>query len=230
MDLGANMIIPVLDLKKGKAVSGKSGKRDTYKPLKTIYCDSSDPEMIVASLKKKGFERIYLADLDAIEIKQYNWELMGRINKIIPVMLDYGVKDLEMAMKGLKFVDKIIVATETLESHGELVKILTSIPKDRLVISVDVKEGKVLSKTGLDCEELKTILDKNLPSELILLDISRVGTFQGINKSLLREFRELNTSIIMGGGIQGSDIKTSYDLGVDNILVGSALHNGKLNL
>ena len=45
-------IIPVLDLMNSVAVSGKSGNRETYTPLKTIYASSSDPVEIANSLKK----------------------------------------------------------------------------------------------------------------------------------------------------------------------------------
>ncbi len=46
-------IIPVIDMMKGVAVSGKSGRRDEYLPLKTIFCDSSDPIEIASSIPSK---------------------------------------------------------------------------------------------------------------------------------------------------------------------------------
>ena len=58
------MIIPVLDLKNGIAVSGKSGKRDTYKPLMTVFHKSASPQEIAKSLKDGCAVRIYIADLD----------------------------------------------------------------------------------------------------------------------------------------------------------------------
>ena len=46
--------IPVLDLKDGQAVSGKSGLRDTYQPLQTLFAPSSDPIEIAQGLKLNG--------------------------------------------------------------------------------------------------------------------------------------------------------------------------------
>jgi phosphoribosylformimino-5-aminoimidazole carboxamide ribotide isomerase len=86
-------LIPVMDLMSGIAVSGKSGQRDTYKPLETVYSQTPDPVEIAISLKRQGFKRIYLADLDAIEGRGSNLEIAGKINHILPVMLDWGVKD-----------------------------------------------------------------------------------------------------------------------------------------
>ena len=47
-------IIPVLDLKSGIAVSGESGERSNYKPLKTVYSQSSNPVEIARTLKEQG--------------------------------------------------------------------------------------------------------------------------------------------------------------------------------
>ena len=55
-------IIPVLDLKSGIAVSGKSGNRNKYKPLKTVYSSSSNPVEIARNLKEKRAKSIYIAE------------------------------------------------------------------------------------------------------------------------------------------------------------------------
>ena len=56
--------IPVLDLKDGQAVSGKSGLRDTYQPLQTVFAPSSNPVEIAQGLKLNGADELYIADLD----------------------------------------------------------------------------------------------------------------------------------------------------------------------
>ena len=55
--------IPVVDLKDGQAVSGKSGLRDTYQPLQTVFAPSSDPIEIAQGLKLNGADELYIADL-----------------------------------------------------------------------------------------------------------------------------------------------------------------------
>ena len=79
------MIIPVLDIKDGIAVSGKSGKRETYAPLKTIFSTSSSPSKIAEALSDAGARRMYIADLDAIEGKGSNLDVIRKINKYISV-------------------------------------------------------------------------------------------------------------------------------------------------
>jgi len=112
------MITPVLDLKNGLAVAGKSGKRETYKPLKTVFTNSSDPLKIAEALKTAGYSELYIADLDSIEGTGSNHEIVKKINKTIPVMLDAGITKHQDIEAVIDSAEKIIVATETLEKHG----------------------------------------------------------------------------------------------------------------
>ena len=59
--------IPVIDLKQHQAVSGKSGMRDTYTPLNTVFAPSANPVEIAQGLKLNGADEMYIADLDFIE-------------------------------------------------------------------------------------------------------------------------------------------------------------------
>jgi phosphoribosylformimino-5-aminoimidazole carboxamide ribotide isomerase len=224
-------IIPVLDLMSGMAVSGKSGQRETYKPLKTVYSPSSHPVEIAISLKRNGAKRIYLADLDAIEGKGNNLEMVKKINHIMPVMLDGGVKDLESFHFVLEFAEKIIVATETLKSLKDLQEICARFSKERIIMSIDIKDELILSKNlNITLEELKPVLKGLKQEEIILLDISRVGTEKGFNLKLINQFKGYEDSLILGGGIEPQEIKDLLNRGVNKFLIGTALHSGKINL
>ena len=108
------MIIPVFDIKDNIAVSGKSGKRDTYTRLKSIYGD--DILQIAQNLKDAGSQLLYIADLDKIEDNGSNNEIISQINQIIPVMLDNGIRTLNDVEKNNKICTYNIVATETLHN------------------------------------------------------------------------------------------------------------------
>jgi phosphoribosylformimino-5-aminoimidazole carboxamide ribotide isomerase len=224
------MIIPVIDLKNGEAVSGKSGNRDTYIPLKTVFNKSSEPIAIARALKKSGFPRIYIADLDAIEGTSSNLKIAGEINKIIPVMLDSGIKNSDGVQKILDKVEKVIIATETIENFDDIEIIFSSFPKHNLVLSVDVKDGNVLGKhIQADFKDIIKKIEEINPLEVILLDISRVGTKNGVDHKILNSFINLDTEIILGGGITVQDITDLDALGLKYYLVGTALHSGCFN-
>ena len=223
------MIIPVIDLKEGIAVSGKSGMRRNYKPLKTVFHDSPDPLPIVRALKDAGYNKIYVADLDAIEGNGSNIQLVRDINAIIPVMLDSGVKNAKDVKKLLFDVDKVIIATETLESFEDLDIIFSTFPTNKLVISVDFKDGNIVGRhVTLDLPDMIKKLGQINPLEVIVLDISRVGTKNGIDLELVKNFIGLETELILGGGVTNEDIIELKEMGIKNFLVGTVLHAGIL--
>jgi phosphoribosylformimino-5-aminoimidazole carboxamide ribotide isomerase len=224
-------IIPVLDLMSGIAVSGKSGQRDTYQPLKSVYSSSPNPVEIAHSLKQQGARQIYIADLDALEKKGSNLEIVKSINHLLPVMLDCGVRDLNSFEFALNFAQKIIIGTETLESLDNLYKIFEKYPSERIVVSVDIKNGELFSNSlDMFLEEFRdNLLDLN-PSEIILLDISQVGTEKGFNKKLIDKFSTIKESLILGGGITPEEIPDIDSEGIKKVLIGSALHKGSVRL
>ena len=138
--------VPVLDLKDNIAVSGKSGLRDTYTPLQTVFAPSANPVDIANGLSINGADELYIADLDLIEGNGHNIHDVKMVNSILPVMLDAGVKDFESFTFFLEYAYKIIVPTETIKSIGEIKKIFEKYPKERIVVSVDVKDNELYSK------------------------------------------------------------------------------------
>jgi len=223
-------IIPVLDLMNSIAVSGKSGNRDTYTPLHSVFSSNSDPVDIANNLKINNAKQIYIADLDLIEKKGHNLDKIKMINTILPVMLDSGIRDSGSFEFYLDFAYKLIVATETLNSIEEFYKIFDKFPKERIVVSVDIKDGEIFSNNiDISLNEFKKELLAIDPHEIILLDISKVGTYEGFNKDLVSNFREFKDKLILGGGLNKEELFYLSNLGIKKVLIGSALHNGEIN-
>ena len=223
--------IPVLDLKDGQAVSGKSGLRDTYQPLQTVFAPSSNPIEIAQGLKLNGADELYIADLDLIESNGHNINEIKMVNTILPVILDAGVKNAEGFSFFLDYALKIIIPTETLESIDELYEICNKYPKERIVISVDVKNNELFSKNlDLTLNEFKDILTDVDPSQIILLDISGVGTNKGYNKELLNEFADLKEKLIIAGGLNKDSISELEKIGIKKVLLGTSLHSGEVKI
>ena len=223
--------IPVIDLKQHQAVSGKSGMRDTYQPLNTVFASSADPVEIAQGLKLNGADEMYIADLDLIESNGHNIMDVKMVNTILPVMFDGGVKNFESFEFFLDYAYKIIVPTETLESIEEMKKIFEKYPKERIVISVDVKNDELFTKhLGLNLSEFKEILKELNPNEIILLDITGVGTEKGYNKKLLEEFEDLKEKLIIAGGLNKDSLGELESLGIKKVLIGTSLHSGEVKL
>ena len=223
--------IPVIDLKQHQAVSGKSGMRDTYKPLNTVFAPSANPVEIAQGLKLNGADEMYIADLDLIESQGHNINDVKMVNTIIPVIFDGGVKNLESFEFFLEYAYKIIVPTETLESVDELRKIFEKYPKERIVVSVDTKNNELLAKNmNMTLSEFKDVLIELDPNDIILLDITGVGTEKGYNEYLLNEFEELKDKLIIAGGLNKDSLGELESLGIKRVLMGTSLHSGEVKL
>ncbi|ADL58645.1 HisA/HisF family protein [Methanothermobacter sp. KEPCO-1] len=219
-------VIPVIDLRGGIAVAGKSGERENYRPLETVFSSAPDPVNIALSLRAAGARSIYIADLDAIEGTGSNLDSVGRVNHVLPVTLDAGVKNRETFRFMLQFASRVVAATETLESTEELEYILKTYPPERTVVSVDVKDMKLHSENiDLELEEFRDLL-LGYESDVILLDLGAVGTSSGFNRDLLELFRPIIRRVIPGGGVLPNEIPEFEAMGVRKVLVGRALHEG----
>lgn len=223
--------IPVIDLKQHQAVSGKSGMRDTYKPLNTVFSPSSNPVDIAQGLKLNGATEMYIADLDLIESQGHNVNDIKMVNTILPVMFDGGVKNCESFEFFLDYAYKIIVPTETLESIDEMIKIFEKYPKERIVVSIDVKDNELLCKNfDMNLVEFKEILKELDPNEIILLDITGVGTEKGYNKYLFEIFEDMKDKLIIAGGLNKDSLGELESIGIKKVLIGTSLHSGEVKL
>ncbi len=232
-------IIPVIDVLNGIAVHAIQGERNKYQPLRSIICRSSDPIDIAVTFKSLGFKSLYLADLDAILGKPANLSLYKQIvsNTNLELMVDAGTADIAKAKKVLESgITKIIIGSETLCGFDFLMQAVESFGEDKILVSIDLKEGKVLSLSdaikSIDATSFAQKIEGVGVSQIIILDLSRVGTEHGINSFVLENIHEKTSlDVFVGGGISGiQELKELRRLGVSGALIATVLHNGKLKV
>jgi phosphoribosylformimino-5-aminoimidazole carboxamide ribotide isomerase len=232
-------IIPVIDVLNGVAVHGLRGERERYHPLKSILCRSADPLDIASTFKSLGFSSLYLADLDAILGNSANLSIYRQIvtQTSLDLMVDAGIADIARAEEVLATeVSKIVVGSETLDSLDFLDQAVKAFGEDRVVVSIDLKQGKVLSASeaiaSMDAVSFAQELGEIGVTQIILLELDRVGTEHGINRAFLRSVLETNeVNVLVGGGIRSlQELKELRNLGVPGALVATILHNGKLEV
>ena len=234
-------IIPVLDIKDGLAVHAVGGIRDRYQPLGTILQEGSRPIDIARAYRGRlGLSRIYIADLDAILGGPPALDLYALLaEEGFEVLLDAGLHDLAEARRfdQLSAVD-LIVGLETVRGPAEALAILELVGPDRLVFSVDQFDGRplVASPNPWGTESLSKITEMLIElgfRTLVLLDLARVGTGRGAGSvELLVRLRRSHPEItlLIGGGISRiDDIRYLRDAGADGVLLGSVLHDGRID-
>jgi phosphoribosylformimino-5-aminoimidazole carboxamide ribotide isomerase len=232
-------IIPVIDILNKKVFHAKGGKRNEYQLLKSSLFESSDPLCVVNKLEEMGFKDLYLADLDSIINKKTNYKLLESIrdNSKIDLMVDAGVTAMEHAIRLFKMnVKKVIIGTETLLSLVFLKDAVNIFGKNKIIMSLDLADGKILNRFNLKDQKrplafLKTVEDLGV-SQIIILDLSRVGSEKGVNNSLIERIIEnLNFNVYVGGGIRDiEDLIKLKQLGVSGTLIGTALYSNTINI
>lgn len=232
-------VIPVMDILNGVVVHAVRGRRSKYQPLKSVLCASADPLDVALTFKALGFGELYVADLDAITGEHANFSILKQIADTtgLRLMVDAGIADLERAEKALSsHVSKIIIGTETLPSIGFVGEAVKSLGSERVVVSLDLRGEKVISGFELGRFRDPVALLREFQGmgvdQIIVLDLVRVGSGEGVNMPILKEvLRNLKVKVFVGGGVRDiKDLVELRNIGVFGVLVATALHSGRISL
>ncbi|MDQ7029086.1 MAG: HisA/HisF-related TIM barrel protein [Ardenticatenia bacterium] len=228
-------IIPVLDLKAGKAVHAVRGERERYAPVQGRLGSGDDPVALAQVFRDRlGLRTCYVADLDAITGAPGNTELLRALVEVgLALWVDAGVSRLDQAQALADLgVAKVIVGSETLPSADHLVSLAAGFPPDRLVLSVDRQGGTLRAPPEIKTpRELVALATHAGIRQVILLDLARVGTAMGPPLDLLTSLRPHfpNLAFYVGGGVRHrADLDALAQAGAAGALVATALHQGTL--
>jgi phosphoribosylformimino-5-aminoimidazole carboxamide ribotide isomerase len=234
-------LIPVIDLLNGQVVHAVRGQRQHYQPVKSVLCNTSDPLAIAKAFRDRmGLNEFYIADLDAIQRHSQSRhrkiiEALIRIDGI-RIILDAGVSDIKSIRELFDMgVRKAVVGSETLCMLSSLEEIPKEAVSERLVFSLDLRAGKILSRCAALSEMPSMKALEHLQSagwqEVLLLDLMRVGSGEGVDRTLMSEARARfpRLHLLVGGGIsKAGDLIELESLGVAGVLAATAFHNGAI--
>lgn len=233
----AMQIIPAIDLLDGHCVRLHQGDYDQV----TRFSD--DPVAQALSWQQQGARRLHLVDLDGARSGQpVNDAAVKAITTAlsIPVQLGGGVRSAERAQELLSFgLDRVILGTVALE-QPELVDELASRYPGRIVVGIDAKNGKVATRGWIEesSTEATALAQRFCASgiaAIISTDIATDGTLAGPNLEALRAMAEASAvPVIASGGIGNLEHLLSLlslaPLGVEGVIVGRALYDGRVDL
>lgn len=223
-------IIPVIDIQNGQAVLARGGERATYQPLKTRFADSAEPREVIAGLLGASlFDSIYIADLDALTGAGDNRATLLAAAAAWPrcrFVVDIGLRP-ATAVTDLLAADNIdlIIASEALGSMVDYHELRRRIPPQRCLLSLDRRAGALLGPA------LLFGASRLWPTRIIHMDLARVGANQGPDLEGLEALATLAPlhQIHAAGGVRNAaDLEQLAGAGVHAVLVGSALHDGRL--
>ena len=230
------LIIPAVDIQEGCVVRFVQGKLD-----KKIY--SKDPVKISRQWVRQGAKLIHVVDLDAAFTGiPRNLDIVKKIIKTVevPVQVGGGIRTNETIKILLDYgVYRVILGTKAVEDEGFLRQAFKKF-KDKIIVSIDAKEGEVLTKgwqagcVNIDTLEFACALKEMGFKRVIYTDISKDGTLRGPNIQGTKRLLKTGLSVIASGGVSSlEDIKKLKKLeveGLAGIIVGKALYEGKFSL
>jgi phosphoribosylformimino-5-aminoimidazole carboxamide ribotide isomerase len=209
---------------------------------KKVY--SRDPLKTAKHWVKQGAKVLHVVDLDgAFTGEQKNLGLVKQIalNVSVPVQLGGGVRDIKTIKKALEFgVWRVVLGTKAVEDKEFLKKSFKEF-KEKIIVSIDAKEGVVLTKgwqashKGKDALKFGSSLKDIGFKEVIYTDILKDGTLSGPNIMAIKSMiRETGLKIIASGGISCLEdiekLKRLEKQGVTGVIVGKALYEGRFSL
>jgi len=227
-------VIPAIDLRGGRCVRLVQGDYDR----ETVFSD--DPVAVARRWQQEGAPRLHVADLDgAREGRPVNAEAVRAVIEAvsIPVQVSGGVRDLDAVeswlaagasrvVLGTAAVRDPELAAEAVRRHGE-----------RIVVSVDARDGVVAVDgwevaTDVRAEELLLRLAGLGVSRFVYTDIARDGTLTSPNyEAIAALVRSTDAAIIAAGGVaEVGHLVRLAELGVEGVIVGRALYDGRVHL
>ena len=226
-------IIPAIDLMEGKVV--RLYKGDPNK--KTIY--SENPLEIAKKWESAGADMIHLVDLDATLGSGSNFDLLKNIVKSVktPVQVAGGLRNEKIIEEALKFATRVVIGTLAFKDKTALDGLLATYSNEKLVISVDHNDGKIVTNgwketTSLELVSMVKELVKNGFTEFLSTSINRDGTLQGPDVKWLSSLREIkNVNVIASGGISNiGDVMSVKKLNPFGVILGKALYENQVTI
>ena len=226
-------IIPAIDLMEGKVVRLYRG--DPKK--KTIY--SENPLEIAKKWESAGADMLHLVDLDGTLGTGSNFELLKDIAESvkIPVEVAGGFRNEKIVEEAIEFAQRVVIGTLAFKDKTVLDKLLKTYGNEKLVISVDHKDGLIVVngwQQTTDVALIDAVNDfiKMGFSEYLSTSIVRDGTLDGPDLESLKMVNEIkNVNLIVSGGISNiEDIVKVKELDPFGVILGKALYENQVTI
>ncbi|NMN91385.1 1-(5-phosphoribosyl)-5-[(5-phosphoribosylamino)methylideneamino] imidazole-4-carboxamide isomerase len=235
------MIIPALDLIDGQVVrlhQGDYGQQRQY---------GSDPLPRLQDYQQQGAQVLHLVDLTgAKDPAARQTPLLKKLlsGVSVPVQVGGGIRteqDVEALLEA--GASRVVIGSTAVKEPARVQQWFTRYGAEALVLALDVRIDangvKQVAISGWQENSnttLEQIVEQYLPfglKHVLCTDISRDGTLSGSNVDLYREISQRFPQVAFqaSGGIGNlTDIANLRDSGVQGVIIGRALLEGKFNV
>ena len=227
-------VIPAIDIRGGQCVrliEGDYAQETVFDP---------DPVKVAVRWAEMGARRIHVVDLDGARAgRQVNADVVRRIVQTVDcaVQTGGGLRDLATLRSTLDGgVNRAVIGTAAV-TEPDFLREAIALARERLVISVDARDGKVRTEgwtQGTDLEAPGWVgqLASMGVERIVYTDISRDGRLEGPNFEMYeRLVADTSVAVIAAGGVTTiDDVRRLAECGVEAAIIGRALYTGDIAL
>ena len=231
------IVFPAIDLKGGQVVRLAEGDMARA----TIYGD--DPAAQATRFAEAGAGHLHVVDLDgAFAGESRNREAVEKIVEIFPghVQLGGGIRDASAVEGWFNLgVARVVIGTAALKDP-DFVKAMAKEWENGIVVAVDAKDGMVATEgwaavSDIPVADMARRFEDAGVASLLFTDIGRDGLLKGCNiEATVDLARQTDLPVIASGGVKGLDdirmLAIQADEGIEGVITGRALYDGRLDL
>jgi phosphoribosylformimino-5-aminoimidazole carboxamide ribotide isomerase len=232
------MIIPAIDLRAGRCVRLSQGRKDDVK----LY--EGDAVQTALSYQNDGAQMLHIVDLDGAfsDPNSRNRAVFREIvsQTDLPIQFGGGMRKFQDVEQMIDLgVTRVVVGTLAVESPDVLAK-LVELFGSQVCVGIDARNAQVMTR-GWEKQETMTAgeLAQRVAAvgveRIVYTDVARDGMLTGINlDQTCRIARESGLRVTASGGVSSladiSGLRTVRESGVDSVIVGKALYEGRFSL
>ena len=229
-------IIPAIDVIDGRCVRLTQGDYSRSK----IY--SGVPVDVAKGFEDCGVKMLHLVDLDGARSKRpVNLGVLEEIASSTSLKVEFGggIKSGQSVSDVFNAgASRVVCGSIACSAPETFMEWIRKYGGERIVLGADAMNGKVAvngwnEDSGLSLYELLENYSGTGLKSVIVTDISRDGMLEGpsvdLYSSLISRFQEL--TVIASGGVGKIDDIVALDrAGVESVIVGKAIYEGKITL
>ena len=228
-------LLPAIDIRNGRVVRLSQGERSRQ----TVYGD--DPVAVAERFVSEGASWIHVVDLDRAFGTGENLAAVRRVAERfasqLRLQLGGGLRSLDLIREALDLgFSRAVIGTAAAADPDFVPTALSRLRGERLAVGIDAREGMVAVRgwtetSTIRADELAQRVVAAGIQTLIYTDISRDGMLSGPDIAGAVALQASGARVIVSGGVGGSaDVRAACEAGVDGVIVGRALYEGRLRV
>jgi phosphoribosylformimino-5-aminoimidazole carboxamide ribotide isomerase len=230
-------LIPAIDLMSGKIVRLTRGEAQTAKTYEDKF---GTPIQAAKRWLNEGAAKLHLIDLDAAFSIGNNHIVIAEVaeNVALPIQVGGGIRSYEAAEKLIRMgITQVILGALAFSDPSAIGKIQNKFGSDSVIVALDNKNGRIMVE-GWQTETAMTVddaLEKYTTlgaHNFLITSIAADGMLSGPDLETLSAAAHFpNAKIIAAGGIGTiGDLAALKDIGVEGVVIGKALYEGRFTL